>query len=530
MLRDFLSSEFPDEISTELCIVGAGAAGITLAKQLGSRGQDVILIEGGGQHINDTSQELFSGESIGAPIAVGEGRYRVFGGSTLRWRGRCAALDPIDFEPREWVADSGWPIEPAEIFDYYPDAWKWCGFSEAMENDDDVLRKRIGNAMGRHDVPIHPYVWRFAPTGRAKYQNWATRFGSWLKDSENVTVLLNANATSLVASPSNDHVDAVEITSTDGRSARIRARNFVFACGGIENPRLALNFAERTPGLFAAVGETLGGYFMQHPKAVTAQIIPEEGQEIRLQRMFNIFLQPSGTQYELGLALSDKVQRDQQLLNCSGHFRYTEQPGSGWWHAKSILSGNRAGSAMGSHLRGMLANPQRLPHNALRRLFGRPSLLPSPDAIFVTEVEQVPDRDSRVFLQEKRDCLGLRKAGLDWRIAEIEHKTALSFTELADAALRRMGFGRLQIDEDLQTRGVMEHSQLRESYHHIGATRMSETARAGVVNGDSAVHGVANLYFTGSSVMPTGGHVNPTLTIVALALRLADHLARKGKA
>ncbi|TIX51235.1 FAD-dependent oxidoreductase [Alteraurantiacibacter aquimixticola] len=527
VLRDFSLSDNADTFAADICVVGAGAAGITLARELGDRGFDVILLEGGDKGISASAQELFTGESVGAPIALDEGRYRVYGGSTLRWRGRCAALDPIDFEPRPWVPDSGWPLEAHDFGQHYRQAWEYCGFRDLGPSDADVLRKRLKFNGDLDNSPIRPYIWRFAPTGREIYQDWAKRFGPRLEKSRNVTVLLNANATALVPSPSNNHVEAVEISSREGKRAQIRAREFIFACGGIENARLALNFAEQTPGLFESVSDALGRYFMQHPKAVTAKVLPEDGQEIRLQRMFNILLQPRGTQYEVGLALSEKAQRDLRLMNCSGHFRYVERPDSGWWHVKSLMGRKGARSPAHVHFKGMLTDSKRIASNAARRLCGRHSLLPSPDALFVAEVEQVPDRDSRVMLLDDRDGLGLRKARIDWRISEVEHRTVLSFTHFADVALRRLGFGRLQIDEGFSTRGTMANGQLRESYHHIGATRMSETGATGVVDGNSAVHGVDNLYFTGSSVMPTGGHANPTLTIVALALRLADHMMQR---
>lgn len=526
MLMDLCAPDAPVELSTDICIIGAGAAGITIAERLGRQGYDVLLLEGGSLAIDDRMQQLFLGDSIGAPIAVEEGRYRVFGGTTTRWRGRCATLDPADFEQRDWIAGSGWPIGLAALAPHYEEAKDYCGFKEAWRPDQEIYERRIGKAFDGQDALVRPFVWRFAPKGRAMYQNWAVRFGPFLRKSKNVRVMVNANATRLIPAPSNDHVVAVEGRSIRGDTVRVNARSIVMACGGIENARLALNFAESAPPLFGKVANNLGRYFMQHPKAVTAQILPGPGMELRLQRMLNLFLQPRGTQYEVGLALSEEAQRSFKLVNCSGHFRYTEGDETGWRHFKSL--GVRGGdlAAMKTHLNGVLSDFRPVARNIWRRAFGRTSLLPSPEMTLVTDIEQVPDPESRIQLSAHRDGLGLRRACLDWRISSIEERTALHFTTFVDAAFRRLGLGRLKIDEELQNRGVLHEGILRESYHHIGATRMSETAEFGVVAPNSAVHGIDNLYITGASVMPTGGHANPTLTIVALALRLANHLAQ----
>lgn len=526
MLMDLCASDAPGEISTDICVVGAGAAGITLAERLGRQGHEVLLLEGGSLKIDNVSQQLFTGDSIGAPIAVDEGRYRVFGGTTTRWRGRCAPLDAGDFERRDWVSDSGWPISASALEPYYEEAKNYCGFRSRWKPDADVYESRIGRAFDDEDSPIRPFVWRFAPEGRAVYQNWASRFGSSLRKSRNIRVMLNANATSLVPASSNDHVTAIEARSMNGRTVRVNARRIVMACGGIENARLALNFADHAPALFGKVGDSLGRYFMQHPKAIAARIMPEAGMELRLQRMLNLFLQPRGTQYEVGLALSEHAQRKYQLLNCSGSFRYTEGDGSSWRHFKSLFSDDDRATGIRNHLNGIRKDPGSVARNLWRRSFGWTSLMPSPEMVVVTDIEQVPDRDSRILLGGQRDPLGLRRACIDWRISAIEERTALQFTTFIDSAFRRLGIGRLEIDADLRDQGVLRNDILLESYHHIGATRMSETAATGVVDSHGAVHGIDNLYFTGASVMPTGGHANPTFTIVALALRLADHLAR----
>lgn len=527
MLMDLRSSDTPGSFATDVCIIGGGAAGISLTSRLSDAGRDVLLVEAGGLQVTPDEQQIVEGESIGRPFALEEGRFRVLGGTTSRWRGRCAALSKIDFEKREWVSESGWPISYEELEQYNQVSEDHCGFSEPWLDDELVYNSRLQGIYPDSLAPVQPFVWRFAPTGRAAYQNWATRFSKPLRQSRNVKVLLHANVSALRPAAGNSHVDAIEVRTLDGATAHIHARHFVLACGGIENARLALNFAEQTPALFSRVHGSLGRYFMQHPKITAASIEIAKGREIDLQRRINLFLQPRGTQYELGFTLSPEAQRARELLNCSAHVRYEPGAETGWRHMKSLVSHDEPGARASTHIAAIARDPRRLVQNGWRRARGRSSLFPSPVASLIVELEQTPDRDSRIFLTSERDRVGLRRAIADWRISELEGRTALQFSQLLDRLFRRTGWGTIVIDPRLENCAAIADDMLQESYHHIGATRMSESATDGVVDQNCTVHGIDNLHIAGASVMPTGGHVNPTFTIVSLALRLADHLVQR---
>ena len=528
MLMDLRSGDTPRTFATDICIIGAGAAGISLASKLSEAGREVVLIEAGGLKVTPTEQQIVQGTSIGRPFVLDEGRFRVLGGTTSRWRGRCAALSKIDFERREWVPQSGWPISYEELQKYRRQTEDHCGFTRAWQPDDLIYRSRMQDTFPDELAAVQPFVWRFAPTGRAAYQNWATRFSEPLRKSPNVTVILHANVTALLSASSDNHVDEIEVRTLDGSAARVRARHYVLACGGVENARLALNFAEQTPALFARVQGSLGRYFMQHPKVTTARIKVADGMEIKLQRLINLFLQPSGTQYELGFALSEAAQHAHRLLNCSAHVRYEPGADTGWRHMKALFSRDQRDAPISRHVAAIARDPRRMLRNGWRRARGRPSLFPSPVATLVVELEQIPDRNSRIFLLPERDRAGLRRACADWRISELESHTALEFSKYVDALFRRTGWGSLMIDPHLENHGAIADDMLQESYHHIGATRMSERGEDGVVDSNCTVHGIDNLHMAGASVMPTGGHVNPTFTLVSLALRLADHLVQRG--
>lgn len=524
MLLSLRSADTPTEFNTDICIVGSGAAGISLAEKLSQSGRDVIILEAGGLAITQEEQDLMQGESVGRPFVLEEGRARVLGGATSRWRGRCAAFSPIDFEAREWVPNSGWPIPFEQLAQYFPAAQIHCGFTTPWIADSQVAASRVHPSQITDCSPLHPFVWRFAPIGRAIYQNWAVRFGTLIKRSDKVRVIIHANASRINPSPSDNHVNSIEVATIEGRRACIYARQFVLACGGVDNARLALNFADQCPALFGKVSNTIGRYFMQHPKTVTATIDISQGMDIALQQSLNLFLKPRGTQYEVGLALSESAQRSFRLLNCSGHIRYEPGADTGWQHLKLLLSREEREHSKWRHAKGIIKDPRRIVRNALRRSIGLPSLYPAPRAKLVTELEQVPDWNSRIYISAEQDALGLRKACADWRISAFEAETALAFTRFVDVTFRQAGWGSLKINPELEMHRTIGDSTLSESYHHIGATRMSAAPQTGVVDSNCKVHGIGNLFITGASVMPTGGHVNPTFMIVALAIKLGDHL------
>ena len=141
--------------------------------------------------------------------------------------------------------------------------------------------------------------------------------------------------------------------------------------------------------------------------------------------------------------------------------------------------------------------------------------------------EQAPNPDSRVSLVEERDALGLPRIALDWRLTELDKRSLQAGHQAVALELGRTGLGRLQIEDWLTADVTTWTPTLTGGHHHIGTTRMSEDPARGVVDGDCRVHGIANLYVAGSSVFPTSGSANPTLTVVALALRLAAHLEQR---
>jgi choline dehydrogenase-like flavoprotein len=529
MLRDLKRVGAASSLEADICIVGGGAAGITLAKELYGTFDSIILIEGGGTEDDLQAQSLYGGESVGHPIDLDVGRYRVFGGSTSRWTGRCAKLDRIDFEYRNWIPFSGWPITLQDLESYYERSIPFCGFTRGWPED---LPNIPGSGDANRNPDVANFTWLYAPLGNRKYLNWAEAYGKDLIDSRSVDVLVNANAVGMEIGENRGEgasaVSAIRVRSFSGEEIYIKARFFVIACGGIENARLLLEAAREHETPFRSVKDSIGRFFMQHPRGVAGKLAIDNAQADKLQDFYNIFAKTKGLQYEIGFALSAAAQERNQLLNCSGIFSYQSELDSEWDAFKRVVNPQRrviGHTTVLSDISTVVRRPKRVIRNLCRRaIFDRHALIRSSEVDFIIDLEQVPDPESRVTLSDKQDALGSHMPRVDWRISEQERVTARFITEAVARHLHSLDFGQLRPLPWLYDGGAVKPQDLSGTFHHIATTRMSASPKDGVVDKDCRVHGFQNLFMAGCSVFATGGHANPTLTIVALAIRLADYL------
>jgi choline dehydrogenase-like flavoprotein len=535
MIDDLRDIPGAGRIDADVCLIGAGAAGITIARELAGGPLRVCLVEGGGLEYEADSQALYAGENSGAPVGFEVGRLRFLGGSTNHWGGRCAPLDDIDFRRRDWIAHSGWPIGRAELDPYYERARRVAGFPSAWLPDAQTL----ADALKVHLPAINPewlrpFLWHYAPAmADAGTWNWGVAYRQTLRESRNIRTLLHANFAGFAASDDRDQVRSLTVKSLNGNTATIVARNYVLCCGGIENARLLLLAAEHSGGGFGNRHDRVGRYFMQHSRGPSGLVASAELMT-RTQEQFNILRGPDGISVEIGLALAPREQERQGLLNCSAVLQYLGDPDSGVTAAQDIwrsLKTGRWAPDMGGKVAQIAGDLGSFGRSLAHRLSSGRSLaleggagLPSRSASLVLDIEQAPDPDSRILLGAERDALGLRRVRADWRIGELERRTAAAFTRLIGAEFARLDIGRCRLAPWLEDERLPIADALQETYHYIGTTRMADDPREGVTDRNCAVHGMRNLFVAGSSVFATAGQANPTLTIVALALRLADRL------
>lgn len=515
-------------LTTDVCVLGSGAAGITLAKELDGSGLDVLLLEAGGMEQQPaTEQECFSIESLGVPqrnpIPT---RGRWFGGSTNLWFGRIAYPDPIDFEERPWVPYSGWPLRRRDL-----EPW--------LKRAARILDVPHFDRIHIESWPANPTLRTFLDEGQARLGVflWADglfmgkRHRAALAASPNVRVLLQATATELVPREDGRSIGSLAVSGPGGNAFEVRASAYVVAAGGLENPRLLLASTSRSPAGIGNDRDLVGRFYMDHPRGEGLASVDLRGlppSQIERLELLGEKAQSEYGKVQLRLTFPEQMQREERLLNHSLHAHFvTDVHGTAAYRAaRRLLERARGGGgwALGSlaDLRELATGAPELARHGAHKLRGR--VRPT-ELIVVDQMEQEPDPDSRITVdRSRRDRFGLPKLELDWRIGASTYRSQRRMHELFRDILGKVGISGFR-SEVLEKPDVL--AELWDMKHPTGTTRMSHSETRGVVDPECRVHGVDNLYVSGSSVFPTGGHANPTLLIVALAARLADHLLRR---
>jgi choline dehydrogenase-like flavoprotein len=496
----------PLERRFDACVIGAGPAGITLARRLAARGFSVALMEAGGLEFSDRSQEIYQGEVVGLdyyPLDVA--RLRYFGGTSNHWGGWCRELDPCDFASHPGTALSGWPIAKADLDRYQGEA-------------DAILD--LAPPPGFPDLPIEPagagdfrhVLFRFSPP---------TRFGEKFHDeiaaSDRISLVLNANLVDLgLAGDLGGDLGGVSeaVFSTYPPEARrfpVRAQVFCLCAGGLENPRLLLNFTRQAPAGVGNASDMVGRCFCEHPHFVLADLLLEAPRkEKEFYAPTEAFMAAHGvTNFGLRLEPDHRPPPVSFLRSLR----------------RSAVCMSSFTEELGARVFGRGFDCDR---GGLGEYFARLSAAEPLTGKVRIATEQRLDRASRVRLGAGRDVFGMRKIELDWRVSPEDIATMRAAVTAFGGFVAEAGIGRLKVRDWLLAErpalpGIAEDEV--GGFHHMCTTRMSASPADGVVDADCRVHGLSNLYLGGSSVFATPGHANPTYTIVQLALRLGDHLA-----
>jgi choline dehydrogenase-like flavoprotein len=508
-------------IETEVCIIGAGAAGITLAREFCDSPFRVVLLESGGTQFDEKTQELYDGQSIGRPFPdLMSDRLRFFGGTTNHWGGWCLPLDAIDFEPRDdWRYHDGWPFGKAHLDPWYRRAQVVCQLGPF-----DYQPADWGIAPNRTPAPFA------GPEFECKLLQVSTvRFGpayqADLARAPRVSTYLHANAFDLDAGEDGGDVRGLAVKTLSGSQFTVRARLYVLATGGIENARLLL--ASGRPG-GNGVGnphDLVGRFFMTHLVYTGGVIAPADPHMDFAFQTAGAFTGFGGSHKFvplIGLTPAGMLRR--KLPNIFLHWAYQFAPIATSIEAlKRLAHGEGPGGSMLSDLEAVVGHFEGVADFAVRKaLFGEG--IPIAALRLNCASEQQPNPQSRITLGDKRDRLGMPETVVDWQPTAEDRSNAAATLRLLGREVGRAGFGRLR--STLAESGAWP-DDFYGNEHHMGTTRMHRDPARGVVDADCRVHGTANLYVAGSSVFPTGGANNPTLTIVALALRLADHLKKR---
>ena len=466
----------PEGRRFDICIAGSGPAGMTLALALAEKGKDVLLLEGGGSEFTDRSQDLYIGDNTGDQyFDLDSARLRFLGGTSNHWSGRCRPLDAIDFEYKDYCPEAHWPIERQDLDRY-------------LEPTKDIL-----DVDGEFtDEVLDPTIQKLAFIWSDPTTRFGDKYEATLQNSRRIVAALE---TSVVGVEINDaRVGGFRVRDFDGQERTVRADNFVLACGGIENSRLLLHFNAETEGRLVPEARTLGRYWIEHPHFRVGLMVLASASPDRPRFRGPFF------------GLTPERMRELGVLNCA----LRAGP------PRSLKSMHKVVADLACTAPGI--------GEWLIRQTGREFMCDGAE-IFASW-EQEPNFDSHIALSEnQRDAFGIPRVKLDWRKTEFDVETVRKTVIELGSLLARQDLGRARLADWVLQDGPWPEDQSFGGYHHMGGTRMSASAAEGIVTPDLRLWGMENMYIAGSSVFPSGGHANPTLTIVQLSLRLADHLA-----
>ena len=477
------ASGLGSEAHFDYCIIGSGPAGITLALGLESTGKRIALLEAGDENVTAESQALYEGSVIGDPdVSLASARLRCFGGTSNHWAGWCRHLDAADFLPKPYCAHTGWPLRKTDLDPYFDAARRLLSLREFRPD-----QAFADSGLQEFDIPV------------SSEARLAKRFRERIVGSANIHLVLKANVTSL--STNGAAVTSANVVDYAKRRSRVRADVYAVAAGGIENSRLLLWSNAQSNGQLIRHSATLGRYWTEHPIFVLGEafLIGNAGLDPKQHEsgVHCVFLSPTAQTMLAHEALSCGLRMQ---------FEYTE----------TVKKNVAAVACVAPKLGRWLANLFNMGLLCGVRIAGA--------------WEQQPREQNRIELSDEVDALGMPKVLLHWRKSELDRRTARAAMEVLGRYCAQKNLGRIRLDDWLlDDRPFPSEHQELAGYHHMGGTRMAATPADGIVDRNCKVFDQENLYIAGSSVFPTGGHANPTFTIVQLAARLADHLRSRSR-
>lgn len=458
-------------------------AGILSALRLSDRGVACCVLESGGLTLDPSVQSLYQGEVVSSENyhSLDASRLRYFGGSSNHWTGWTRRLDEIDFEKRSWVPHSGWPIRREDLDEYYNQAQDYFQLGD-YSWESPFWADAFGLSLLRNTPEIENIVIRHSPPTRL-----GGHFYKTITERENLYVQLNANAQSLTCNNSTSAIKDVRVKSTLGSEFTVKANYFVLASGGIENPRILLNSRAGMAQGLGNQNDLVGRFFSDHRGCELGTYVYSSKRAQKKVYGSYSFVDPVQQQKRwttFGLRIGDQLQKGMQIPGCG----FLLMPTGKKLSASPLI-------AEGS--------------------------VSSPAYRAIASIEPAPNPNNRVTLTDSKDETGLNRVALNYNLGASYWDAAQKVSSALAHAWGRAGYGRATASLSREiSANIPVHGD-----HHMGTTRMADSAKHGVVDKNCKVFGMGNLYIAGSSVFPTYGYAQPTLTIGALALRLADHIS-----
>lgn len=500
----------------DILIIGSGAAGITLAKSLSGKSRKVAVLESGSERLSRFSQKLSGGKSIGpSRLDLNTSRPRVLGGSTKIWGGVCRPIGDGAISKKDYIENYEWPLTYEDLVPYYKKASKMLGleFNEFYRKgwrERNFTWINLRSLLETGSKFKGKYFLRLRPDRR----DFSKSFKDLINNSKDITFFLNSTVTRLNCNSNKTSIESVEVRSSKGEKIVLNPKVTIVACGAIENARLMM-----LSGDIGNKSGLLGKCFMSHPGVLNVANIAYVEEETCIKK------EDWNTELErFSIEIGDTLQKEMAIIGHSLDFSPLD---------KSIRSHL---SEIKQAVLGFNLSPKKVSKIITNFPFKKLSksgicLVKNKNRRVNTwklsvGLEQPPSSSSYITLSKSQtDAFGQPKVEVFWdKLSKVEKETVKKVVNLIGIELGKRGLGRLQLSQGLKDGSVFNFND--PVNHHIGTTRMATTNKKGVVDKDCKVFGLDNLFIAGSSVFPTSASVNPTFTIIALSIRLGEHISK----
>jgi choline dehydrogenase-like flavoprotein len=499
-------------IEGDICIIGAGAAGISIALEWMDTPYKVVLLEGGGFDYDEKVQALYKGTASGQKFPdLTTSRLHYFGGTTGHWAGFCSPFDDLDFEERDWVPNSGWPLKRKDLDPFYERAHKTIQLGP-YNYDLKFWQKKLPYMypFPLNENVIRTKIWQY---NQARYGNM---YKESIVNAKNIHLYTYANVVDIQTNDNVSQTEQVVVKNYSGKTHTVKAKHFILACGAIQNTRLLLASNSKAKAGLGNDNDLVGRYFMEHIELNVA--------ELNMIKPFatNLYGFEMGVTKASGeLGITPEAQKLEKILNGTSSVNLIPET------TNDQLRMDRWEQYEGT--KAYIKEMTDLWNDADEHAkFGLGRIGKKFDLNI--RMEQSPNPNSRVTLGNEKDGLGVPRVHMNWDLTFLDKRSIRTIYYLIGKEMGASGLGRLKLREEF--RDENDHSFPEDTHggnHHIGTTRMDEDPKKGVVDINCKVHGINNLYVAGSACFPTAGGPNPTLTITALSIRLSDFIKGKMK-
>lgn len=524
MIVDLAAQDAERSIETDTLIVGGGIAGLLLACKLREHDIPVVVLESGGREQSEAVHPLNHVVQLGADYrGASEGRARCLGGTSTRWGGALIPFLASDCEARPHLDLSGWPVAVQDIEGYIPELETLFGVDNGPY--DEAFARTAGPGVPVGDAHI---MARFAKWPVFKKRNIATLFKERIEKDANLVVWLNATATTFECDEVAGRVSAVEARHIGGGRLQVAARTIILCAGAIESTRLLLLLDQQFGQRVFGADSPLGQYFHDHVTAPVAGIHTPNPRELNRLAGFRF---AGSTMRSLRFELSPATQVAESVGSAFGHITFTSGGETGFDALQtSMRTLQRTGKFDVRAGAKLLRNARYMVGAAYWRYAYRQLRWPRPAHYQLHVVaEQTPHKSNRISLAAERDPFGCPLAAIDWHVTPAEHATIQAFTRHFEAYWKRHGLEAIgTLDWNAAAQGTAGASiAIDDVFHPGGTTRMGLDGNTAIVDRDLRTFAVPNLWVVSTSVFPSGASANPTMTLMLLALRLAEHLVEQ---